>query len=365
MPHLKLKNLLIFIGTILFWSCSKDDMRHDGLFTDPKGGPTPYYLSIPEGFPDYFIDEKHLLTEEGVALGRRLFYDPILSKNRNISCSSCHQQEHAFSDPRSKSVGTHGGFTTFHSMPLFNIAWMDQFFWDGRAPTREDQALKPVINSIEMDMTWPAVIERLKVHPLYPKLFEAAFGVSEIDSNQVVQAIVQFEMTIVSADSKYDRYKRGLVELTPVERLGERVFESFQEGDCIHCHLPSERPLLADNSFHNNGLDARVDMLPGLAAVTGRDVDLGKFKTPSLRNLAYTAPYMHDGRFSTLEELIDFYSNGVHDYPEVDPKMEFSEHGGVGVNLDSTEKAALIAFLLTLTDSNLVTNPAYSNPFTP
>jgi len=326
---------------------------------DDASGPRPYFLKVPEGFPDYFLDEQNRLSYEGIELGRRLFYDPILSRNNNISCGSCHIQEYAFSDPRKKSIGTHGDETGFHSMPLFNIAWMDRFFWDGRAPTREAQALKPVVSHAEMDMKWTEVAERLKKHPEYPRLFKKAFGDAEIDSSLVTKALVQFEMTIVSANSKFDRFLRGETELTPMENLGYEVFSSFARGDCTHCHL-LQNPQLADNSFHNNGLDKDGEVKPGLYNVTGIMQDYGKFKTPSLRNLAFTAPYMHDGRFATLEQVINFYSSGVHTNSTVDPLMQFAFQGGV--QLDTVEKQAIIAFLLTLTDSSLVTNPAYSNP---
>lgn len=350
--------LPLFVGTLLF-GCAKDELESSDLIRDNLSGPRPYFLKVPEGFPDYFLDEENRLSHEGIALGRRLFYDPILSRNNNISCGSCHKQENAFSDPGKKSIGTHGEETGFHSMPLFNIAWMDRFFWDGRAPSREIQALKPVTNPLEMDMTWQEAVERLKKHEEYPALFEKAFGTGEIDSMLVARALVQFEMTIVSANSKFDRYNRGEAEFTPLESMGYDIFASFDRGDCTHCHL-LQNPQLADNSFHNNGLDAEEDLKPGLYNVTGIAQDYGKFKTPSLRNLAFTAPYMHDGRFATLEEVVNFYSSGVHKNSTVDPLMEFAHQGGV--QLDSLEKKALIAFLLTLSDSSLITHPAFSDP---
>ncbi|GAB5540010.1 MAG: hypothetical protein Salg2KO_21130 [Salibacteraceae bacterium] len=176
----------------------------------------------------------------------------------------------------------------------------------------------------------------------------------------VASALVQFEMTIISANSKFDLAEAGLVEYTPLEAEGKRLFNSNTGGDCFHCHSTANVQI-ADNSFHNNGLDTDSDLEPGLAAVTGRDLDYGKFKTPSLRNLVFTAPYMHDGRFQTLEEVIDFYSTGVKHNRTIDPLMEFSQQGGV--NLDDDQKEALIAFLLTMTDSSLLDNQSLSNPF--
>lgn len=354
--------LLSIIGVIAALTrCSKDDVGPGGLTLDDLHGPQPYFLQVPENFPDYFLTEDNRLSHEGITLGRRLFYDPQLSRNNNISCASCHLQENAFSDPRAKSIGTHGGETGFHSMPLFNIAWMDQFFWNGRAPSREEQALQPVINPVEMDMTWDEVVARLQDHEDYPQLFMDAFQTSEITSDLVTKALVQFEMTIVSANSPYDRYVRGDTSaLTALEKEGLAVFSSFERGDCIHCHQLAN-PQLADNDFHNNGLDSDADLKPGLYEVTGNEADFGKFKTPSLRNLAFTAPYMHDGRFETLEEVVEFYSTGIHFNRTVDPLMEFAFQGGV--QLDTADSRALVAFLLSMTDSTLIHNPSLSDPF--
>jgi cytochrome c peroxidase len=346
--------------TLLLEGCAKDDLNSAGFIRDSKVGPIPYYLKIPIGFSDYQLDLDKQLTVEGIDIGRHLFYDPILSRNFNTSCASCHEQKNGFSDPRKKSIGTNGEETSFHSMPLTNIAWMDQFFWDGRAPTRESQALQPVNNPHELDMTWQEVAQRLKEHSTYPAKFRAAFGEVEIDSNLVIDALVQFEMTLVSSNSRYDRWIRGELNLTDLEEDGYSIFLNFKQGDCIHCHKP-DNVNFADNSFHNNGLDTQEEQLPGLQYVTGRELDRGKFKTPSLRNLIFTAPYMHDGRFETLEDVIEFYSTGVNHYDGVDPKMEFSSQGGV--HLDEYQTKAIIAFLKTLSDSSILTNLNFSDPF--
>lgn len=356
----KLTILSLVVLMLAITRCAKDDLRPGGLTIDEARGPKPYFLEVPENFPDYFLSEENRLSYEGIALGRKLFYDPILSRNNDISCASCHLQENAFSDPRQFSIGTHGGETGFHSMPLFNIAWMDQFFWNGRAPSRESQALQPVVNPVEMDLTWAEAAERLNNHPEYPELFKKAFLTSEVDSDLVVKALVQFEMTIVSADSPYDHYVRGDMDaLTDLEKRGLEVFSDLRLGDCTHCHQLAN-PQLADNDFHNNGLDSDADLKPGLYEVTGKEKDFGKFKTPSLRNLAFTAPYMHDGRFETLEEVVEFYSTGVHFNRTVDPLMEFAYQGGV--QLVEDDKKALVAFLLSLSDSSLIINPQLSAP---
>ncbi|NQV53827.1 MAG: cytochrome-c peroxidase [Flavobacteriales bacterium] len=338
----------LLIAVIVLVRCVKDVGIADTSLTDVKQGPTPFHLKIPPGFPDYFLKEENRLTEEGIALGKRLFFDPILSRNENISCSSCHLQSSSFSDPRVKSLGTTGEETAFHSMPIFNIAWMNEFFWNGRAKSREAQALLPVTNPVEMNMTWPEVEVRLQNHPDYPELFDAAFGTDQIDSFLVAQAMVQYEMTLISSNSRFDRALRGEIALTEQEQIGQIIFNS-EQADCFHCH---GGVLTTDNSFHNNGLDDDMHLPLGLMEVTGKEEDLGKFKTPTLRNLIFTAPYMHDGRFQTLGEVVDFYSEGVHDNRNVDVLMEFAYKGGVEMNAE--EKEALIAFLRTMTDASFV-----------
>lgn len=351
---------LFFISAILI-SCKKDIPMAGGISVSGKNSATPYYIQIPNRFPEHLIPETNLPTVEGIELGRKLFYDPILSRNRNISCSSCHKQENGFSDSNQFSIGTNNERSEFHSMSIVNLAWQPRFFWNGRANSLEKQALAPVVNPLEMDMTWPEVEQRLNTHDLYPNLFFEAFGTDIIDSTLVTRAIAQFEYTIISANSKWDRYLRNEVQLTPLEEKGRQVFTSLEKhnGDCFHCHSDVD-PFVGDFVMRNNGIDSDSDLKPGFFSVTGLERDYGKFKTPSLRNLAFTAPYMHDGRFETLREVLDFYSEGVHFNRTVDPLMEFANEGGV--DLSEENKDALIAFLLTLTDSSLITNPAFSDP---
>lgn len=320
-------------------------------------GTTKYELEIPVNFTAPFLNPVNPISEEGVALGKKLFYDPILSRNRNISCASCHMQNESFSDNRAKSIGTHGGQTKFHSMPLFNIAWMNEFFWNGRAKSREEQALQPVMNPVEMDLTWSEAIERLKSDSDYPFLFELAFGTMNFDSTHVADALVQFEMTLISGNSKFDKWKRKEIQLTEQEEFGYYIFAT-ELGDCFHCH--ADNSLFTDNSFHNNGLDSEENLQPGLYEVTGISDDFGRFKTPTLRNLVFTAPYMHDGRYQTLDQVLDFYSDSVQVNSTVDVLMKKAHQGGV--RLVPEQKAALKAFLLTLTDSTILTNPAFQAP---
>ncbi|MEX2597513.1 MAG: cytochrome c peroxidase [Salibacteraceae bacterium] len=339
------------IVVIVLMKCSEDMAVDPASFSDDFTGPELYHLKVPSTFPDYFLDKENQLTKEGIALGKRLFFDPILSRNQNVSCGSCHFQKNSFSDPRAKSIGTNSTPTSFHSMPIFNIAWMNEFFWDGRAKSREAQALQPVTNPNEMDLTWKEAEKRLKNHPEYPALFKEAFGVEEIDSNLVSRALVQYEMTLVSADTRFDKWLKGEVELTEKEALGQSIFNS-ERGDCFHCH---GTVLATDNSFHNNGLDNDENLSPGLYKTTGLQEDFGKFKTPTLRNLVFTAPYMHDGRFETLDDVINFYSEGVQNNRNIDVLMEFAFQGGV--RLSDPEKEALKAFVLMMTDSSFVQNP--------
>lgn len=326
---------------------------------------TPSPLVIPQLFQDKLIPPiipaDNPQTVEGIALGRKLFFDPILSGDGTQSCSTCHNPENAFTDSRRFSIGIDGSIGTRNSMPIFNVAWNfnELFFWDGRATSVEDQAFGPVVNPIEMNNTWPNAVASLQADTEYPDLFLAAFGTATIDSTLVTKAIAQFERTLISANSKFDRYTRGEVELTPSEFNGLNVFLDESRGDCFHCHGNPNSPLWADNIFHNNGLDASFADR-GRGQVTGDPREFGQFKSPSLRNLAYTAPYMHDGRFATLEEVINHYSEGLVYSETIDPLMKTVAAGGV--HLTEGDKADLKAFLLTLSDPSFISNPDFQNP---
>ncbi len=323
---------------------------------------TPVDLEIPQLFEDNIlppvIPEDNPLTEEGIALGQKLFFDPILSANNTQACADCHRAPNAFTDPRQFSVGIDGSVGTRNSMPLFNLAWNygEKFFWDGRANSLEEQILDPVTNPIEMANTWPNAVSALESDAMYPQLFEEAFGVTTIDSTLVTKAIAQFLRTLVSSNSKFDRYLLGEVELTPSEENGLAIFLDEQRGDCFHCHGNPFNPLWTDNIFHNNGLDEFFEDR-GLGRVTGDPRDDGKFKTPSLRNLAYTAPYMHDGRFETLDDVINHYSEGLVYSETIDPLMKKVGEGGV--QLSESDKADLKAFLLSLSDPSFINNPNF------
>ena len=204
---------------------------------------------------------------------------------------------HAWAENQQFSTGITGAIGTRNSMPIFNLAWNwnEKFFWDGRAISLEDQALGPVVNPIEMDNTWPNAVASLQAHPDYPSMFNAAFGTSTIDSFLVAKAIAQFERTLISGTSKFDQYLLGQTSLTASELNGFNLFMSEQGADCFHCHGSAANPLWTDNEFHNNGLDATFTD-NGLGDITGDPNDNGKFRTPSLRNLFLSKPFMHDGK---------------------------------------------------------------------
>lgn len=319
--------------------------------------PTPYELKIPQGFPTMLIPDDNPMTAEGVELGRRLFYDPILSGDNTQSCASCHAPEFAFTDNGKKfSEGIDGLEGNRNSMAVINIGWMPKLFWDGRADGVEEQALGPVPNPIEMHQEWTEAMNKLNADSEYPELFLNAFGTKNIDSTLVTKAIAQFERTLISGNSKWDRYLRGEANLNQSESKGFEIFFT-EKGDCFHCHSTI---LFADNLFHNNGLDSEFTD-KGLYEVTGNNNDIGKFKTPTLRNWIFTEPFMHDGRFKNMGEVIEFYSTGVKWSATIDPLMKKVEQGGI--HLNDEEKVHLVSFLLTLNDSSFVTNPEFSNPF--
>ncbi len=279
------------------------------------------------------------LTQEKVALGRRLFLDPILSVDRSISCSSCHDAEMSFTDDRPTAVGVFGRVGPRRVPKLLNRGYGRSFFWDGRIPTLEEQVLQPVINSLEMDLTLAEAIERLSADPGYASEFRQVFG-RQPDQANLAYALASYVRTIVSGDSRYDRYVAGDAgALDEAERLGLSVFRN--KGNCVTCHLG---PNLTDERFHNTGVAFKGGRFDddGRFIATGRETDRGAFKTPTLRNVAETAPYMHDGSLQTLRDVIDDYDEGGTQNPHLDREMR-------KLGLTEAEKAALEAFLKTLT----------------
>ena len=335
--------------------------RRDVSLEPPPYTPTPYPLHIPEwatanGHLPFFPADIPL-TKEMVDLGRRLFHERALSDDRSLSCASCHRQEHAFTDPRPFSMGTNGALGPRNAMAIVNLAWDNRFFWDGRSFTLEQQAFLPVVDHAELRNTWPEVERRLRADPAYPERFRRAFGDPRIDSVRIVQAIAQFERTLLSFNSRYDQFVHGgnSSALTPSEQWGMDLF--FRGAHCGDCHMA---PLFTDHSLRNNGLDLQP-LDPGLAGVTGNPAHVGRFKTPTLRNIAVTGPYMHDSRFTTLEEVVDFYADGVQvGSPLLDNHM-FPWMTGQVV-LSAQDRADLVAFLHALTDTDFLTDTAFAAP---
>ncbi|MGB8170772.1 MAG: MbnP family protein [Chthoniobacteraceae bacterium] len=318
-------------------------------------GTRPLALRVTDRFPQVSLPPDNPLTVEGAALGRRLFGDAQLSINGAQSCATCHQQSHAFSDPRPVSLGAEGQRGARNAMPLFNLAWHGAMFWDGRAKTLRDQIIRPIQDEDEMHETLPGVIAKLERDPTYPEEFARAFGSSGITAARLAKAIEQFLLTLVSQDSRFDRAARKLETLTEEEKRGLQLFvtefdpaRGLRGADCFHCHGGT---LFTDHEFHHNGLLLAPED-PGRQAVTGNEADRGKFKTPSLRNVALTAPYMHDGRFRTLEEVVEHYSGPMERTGALDPNL--AKHPEGGLQLTAEEKQALVAFLKTLSDEAFI-----------
>lgn len=313
----------------------------------------------------------NLTTDIGATLGRVLFYDKRLSTNQTISCSSCHVQANGFSDPRQFSAGFNGGLTGRNSMGLSNARWYQRkkFFWDERAATLEEQTLMPIQDSVEMGMTLQALTNRLAAEPFYTNLFTQVFGTPEVTSERISKALAQFVRSIVSTQSKYDAgVASNFANFTAQENLGRQIFfgqAGFSHVTCAACHGSDN--FVPGAAINNNGLeDPYVDK--GLGARTGLSQDEGLFKVPSLRNIELTAPYMHDGRFATLEQVVEFYDSGVVAHPNLSPPLRVPPGGPAAgtplrLNLTPTQKAALVAFMKTLTDPNLATDPKFSDPF--
>ena len=334
-------------------------------------------FSAPFVFGRFQVPTNNPLTVEAVELGRRLFYDPRLSANGKVSCSTCHNQRLAFTDGRTTGVGVSGKPLEFNSMSLANLLWGPQhFFWNGRAATLEAQALVPLQHADEMAQDIGRLVAQLATDPQYRKLFETAYG--QISPSAITRALASFERTLISSNSRYDQFLCGEITLDAQEELGRKLFMahpdvkvSLRGANCIDCHsqfLTGGSSARYDG-FSNNGLDDEAHLQPGLQTVTGKPAHRGMFKVPSLRNIALTAPYMHDGRFKTLEEVLDHYDSGIKNSSTLSPLIVEADNrdavakGKISLHLAAGEKAAIIAFLHTLTDQDFVTAERFSDPF--
>jgi cytochrome c peroxidase len=346
--------------------------RHISAAQEIPAGTTAYNFQAPAHFPQVELPSDNPLTNEGVALGKRLFFDVQLSGNNAQSCASCHVPARAFADGETKGIGAYGDVGPRNTMPLFNLAWSQRagYTWDGRKQRVRDQALQPIEDTREMRQSLESALAKLGADETYPAEFERAFGSPGIDANRLSLALEQYLLTLVSAGSKFDRVQAGKEQFSATEQRGFELFMGEYDpargqlgADCFHCHGGA---LFSDYQFHANGIDALDEMLAqgatmdaGRRGVTDRAIDAGKFKTPSLRNVALTGPYMHDGRFATILEVLTHYSEGVKPSKPLDANLAkhlraneqiAGAEGHAGVNLSEGDKAALEAFLHTLTD---------------
>lgn len=299
-------------------------------------------VDVPESFPEMPVPEDNPLTAEKIELGRALFFDERLSRDESISCASCHVQEAAFADPRPVSFGVEDRFGNRNAPPLFNLAWQTSFFWDGGVQTMEKQVIGPITNPLEMDMTMKEVVTRLRDDAEMVAAFQRAFGAGP-SAEGVTKAIASFERTIVSGDSRYDRN-----ELTHEEERGKELFFS-EAAECFHCHGGFD---FTNHQIMNNGMKT-IDT--GRMKITEDPRDDGKFKVPSLRNVAFTAPYMHDGSLETLEDVVEHYRKGGQGHVNTDPTIH-------PLTLSDADARALVAFLRSLSDTQLLIDERFQAP---
>ncbi len=309
-------------------------------------------FNYPESWPKPVYDfESNPLTQAKIDLGRKLFYDPILSKDNMISCASCHLSYTAFTHvDHALSHGVGDSIGVRNSMSLVNMAWSKHFMWDGAVNNLDVQALAPISNEDEMGENIVSVIQKLQDNNEYPALFSKAFGDTVISSQNLLRAIAQFELTFISANSKYDKVMRGEDQFTEQEARGYAFFKD----KCASCH---KEPLFTNGEFENNGLEIDPSLYDlGRFGITHRSLDSLKFKTPSLRNVEFSQPYMHDGRFTSLHEVMNHYSEGIHYSKTV------SKHIGRGIALTEDNRVDVVAFMLTLTDKDFLFNQDLSFP---
>jgi cytochrome c peroxidase len=340
---------VILLSFLLISSCSDKDL---GI------KPKPYTLDV----------NSSSLNPQS-ELGRVLFYDSHLSVNNSISCATCHKQNFGFSDNVAHSLGFENMETSRNSPPIQNLTSINSLFWDGRESDLTNMVLKPIFNHVEMGMNdADAIVQRVQNLPYYPDLFTAANGNPEITVNKIAIALRAFISNFRSSNTRFDSERLGFISFTALETQGEELF--FTKYKCNNCHQVTTPNGYEDpppsagggDGFINIGLDINYTD-NGRADFTGNPDDIGKFKTASLRNVALTAPYMHDGRFATLEEVIDHYSHGVQSHPNLDLRLRDSDANAMRMDITASEKQALIAFLNTLTDYSMVTNKDFASPF--
>ncbi|MCK5847223.1 MAG: hypothetical protein KAG84_07285 [Bacteroidales bacterium] len=393
------RNIIILSAVFLFAtivSCDKDEKED---IPPTVYNPTTYNMEVPQGFPTNLnIPDDNPITEEGVKLGRYLFYDGRLSgrdeEDSLMSCATCHLQSAAFEIgenhpkyPDGHPHGLNGKETPHFPLPLFNLIWNNEgYLWNGFISKENTNLGIPSygipaepqyhLTNIE-SLVWMGIVAEHEINgtiemteqmirsiDMYPALFEAAFGDKQINIDRISKSIAQFIRTIVSSNSKFDKYLRGETNLSPAESRGLVLFQTEEGADCFHCHGSAGNPLMTTHLFYNNAKDNVFNDPRDRYGVTGNEIDRGAYKATTLRNIEHTGPYMHDGRFKTLDEVIDFYSEGLVYSEYAHPLMEkLRPPYGKGAELNPPQKADLKAFLLSLTDETLLTEEKYSNPF--
>ena len=377
------KWILLVLAVGLMSGCQQDgedsnvgDLNDD--FSEILSLPEVPYNYANIDLPDHFLangvrridntPNNNMVTDAGATLGRVLFYDKMLSANNTVSCSSCHSQANGFADDRSLSLGFEGGETGRNSMGLANARYYDNghFFWDERAASLEEQVLMPIQDEVEMGLTLDELVFKIQSQDYYKPLFTEAFGNDNVTIERIANSMAQFVRSMVSYESRFDQglalvggnENRDFPNFSQLENIGKGLFFSGRT-QCSNCHATA---VFSGDQARNNGLDA-VNRDLGLGAVTGNPRDNGKFKVNSLRNIELTAPYMHDGRFETLEEVIEFYDRGIQNNPNLDQRLRVNNGNVRRMNLNPQERDALVAFLKTMTDQNFVEDIKFSNPF--
>jgi cytochrome c peroxidase len=350
-----LRSLVLIIAVfcaVVIYSCRKDP---EIIVNDNGAQENLYQPVVPEGWPaPVYNFESNPVTEAGFTLGRHLFYEPMLSEDTTVSCGSCHQQFFAFSNGPSHATshGVHDLVGKRNSPAVFNMNWHQKIMWDGGVSSLENQPIGPIQNPIEMNLSLTNALNRIAASPKYKTLFKNAYGDTVVTSQRFLKAFAQFMGLMVSYNSKYDQVKKGKESFTTNENNGYTVFKN----KCASCHA---EPLFTDYnaaslaSFRNNGLPITIAQDSGRWRITNDPTDIFKFQTPSLRNLGFTAPYMHDGRFATLDAVLNHYISGIANTPNLDPQLSG------GIQMTAQEKSDLLSFLATLNDYKFVSDPRF------
>lgn len=346
---MKFKAVFFLFAVVLAFSFCKKDPKI--VSPEEAGAEGVYAPIVPKGWPaPVYNFAGNTVTQDIFTLGRHLFYEPLLSEDTSISCGSCHQQVFAFSNGpgHATSHGVHDLLGKRNSPALFNLTWHTKIMWDGAISNIENQPMGPIQNPIEMNLSYATAINRIAASSKYKLLFKKAYGDSVVTSERFLKSFAQFMGLMVSYKSKYDKVKNGQETFTTSENSGYTIFKA----KCATCH---QEPLFSDYTFRNNGLPINAYQDSGRYRITQNPADLFKFKVPSLRNVGFSAPYMHDGRFSTLSGVLNHYASGVTNTPNLDPILASG-----GISLTTQEKNDLISFLLTLNDNEFINDPKFS-----